>query len=437
MEIPFDRKTVSEVLHKMHITRAGDATIRQTLALAEELERITGSKFVHLELGSPGLPASRVGIEAQKQALDAGVANKYPNIAGIAELKQQAARFVKAFLDIDVRPEGCVPTVGSMMGTFASFILTTHLYAEKDTILFINPGFSVQPLQAKVLGYKTDEFDVHDFRGDKLARQLESRLAKGNIAAIIYSNPNNPAWICFTESELELIGRLATQYDTIVLEDLAYLGMDSRKYIGRPYEPPFQSTVARYTDNYILLLSASKIFSYAGERVATAVISDALYGREYPHLKETLGMDTPGRAFVHTILYTLSSGVCHSAQYALAAMYEAACDGKLDFVTENREYARRAARLKSIFVRNGFHIVYDKDLDRDVSDGFFFTIGRKGFTGDDLVDELIHYGIAAISLRTTGSEQQGLRICTSMLGDSDYPLLEERLASFDRNFPQT
>lgn len=229
MEIPFDRKTVGEVLHKMHIAHAGDATIRQTLALAEELERITGRKFVHLELGSPGLPASRIGIEAQKQALDAGVANKYPNIAGITPLKQQASRFVKAFLGIDVRPESCVPTVGSMMGTFASFILSTHLHADKDTILFINPGFSVQPLQAKVLGYKTDEFDVHDFRGDKLARQLESRLAKGNIAAIIYSNPNNPAWICFTDSELEHIGRLATQYDTIVLEDLAYFGMDSRK----------------------------------------------------------------------------------------------------------------------------------------------------------------------------------------------------------------
>lgn len=437
MKIPFDRKTVGEVLQRMHITRAGDATIRQTLAIAEELEKITGRKFVHLELGSPGLPASRIGIEAQKQALDAGVANRYPNIAGIAELKQQASRFVRAFLDIDVRPEGCVPTVGSMMGTFASFILTTHLQAGKDTILFINPGFSVQPLQAKVLGYKVEAFDVHDFRGEKLRTELEHRLARGNIAAIIYSNPNNPSWICFTESELECIGHLATQHDTIVLEDLAYLGMDSRTYIGRPYEPPYQSTVARYSDNYILLLSASKIFSYAGERVATAVISDALFDREYPHLKKTLGMGTPGRAFVHTILYTLSSGVSHSAQYALAAMYKAACDGRLDFVTENREYAARAERLKSIFVRNGFHIVYDKDLDRDVSDGFFFTIGRKGFTGDDLLAELIHYGIAAISLRTTGSEQQGLRICTSMVRDSDYPLLEERLAAFDRNFPLT
>ena len=41
-----------------------------------------------------------------------------------------------------------------MMGTFASFIVTNHLDEKKDTILFINPGFSVQPLQANVLGYK-------------------------------------------------------------------------------------------------------------------------------------------------------------------------------------------------------------------------------------------------------------------------------------------
>lgn len=435
MDIPFDKNIVEDVLKRMHISCVGDATIRQTVALSEELEQLTGQKFVHLEMGSPGLPASRLGIEAQKAALDNGVANKYPNIAGIAPLKEQASRFVKAFLDVDVKPEGCIPTVGSMMGTFASFITTTHLNKEKDTILFINPGFSVQPLQAKVLGYKRDTFDVYDFRGEKLREELERHLAKGNIAAMLYSNPNNPSWVCFTDEELGYIGELATKYDTIVIEDLAYLGMDSRKYIGKPFEPPYQSTVAHYTDNYMLMLSASKIFSYAGERVATVAISDKLYNRTYPYLKETLGMDTLGRAFIYTIMYTLSSGVCHSAQCALAAMYKAACDGELDFVTDNREYARRAALLKEVFLRNGFHIVYDKDLDQDVSDGFFFTIGRKGFTGDDLLAELIHYGVAAISLRTTGSEQQGIRVCTSMLKDEHYPMLDERLAIFNRNHP--
>lgn len=432
MGIPFQHDVVEDVLQRMRISKVGDATIRQTVALSEELERRTGEKFIHLEMGSPGLPASRFGIEAQKEALDNGVASSYPNISGIAPLKEQASRFVKAFLDIDVKPEGCIPTVGSMMGTFASFIVCTHLSPEKDTILFINPGFSVQPLQAKVLGYKREAFDVYDCRGERLRDKLESILAKGHIAGIVYSNPNNPSWVCLTEEELRYVGELATKYDAIVIEDLAYLGMDFRKELGHPFEPPYQATVARYTKNYMLMLSASKIFSYAGERIATVAISDELYNRVYPKLKEEFGIDTLGRFFVFVVVYTLSSGVTHSVQYALAAMYKAACDGTLDFVGETREYARRAARLKEIFLRHGFHIVYDKDLDEPVSDGFFFTISRKGYTGDELLDRLLYYGVSAISLRTTGSEQQGIRVCTSMVKEAHYALLDERLEIFNR-----
>ena len=436
MRVPFDKDMVAEVLHGMRITNVSDATIRQTVAIAEELERRTGEKFIHLEMGSPGLPANRIGIDAQKAALDKGVASAYPNIAGITPLKEQASRFIKAFLNVDVNPEGCVPTVGSMMGTFASFITCTHLSPEKDTILFIDPGFSVQPLQAKVLGYKRESFDVYDCRGTRLRDKLEGILSQGHIAAIIYSNPNNPSWVCLTEEELSYIGALATKYDTIVIEDLAYLGMDFRKDLGHPFQPPYVATVARYTENYILMRSASKIFSYAGERNATVAISNTLYNRVYPALSTEFGIDTLGRFFIFMVVYTMSSGVTHSAQYALAAMYKAACDGDINFVEDTREYARRAARLKEIFLRHGFHIVYDKDLEEPVSDGFFFTIGRKGYTGDELLDRLIHYGVSAISLRTTGSEQQGLRICTSMVKPEHYDLLDERLRIFNQTEPK-
>lgn len=436
MRVPFDKDMVAEVLHGMRITNVGDATIRQTVAIAEELERRTGEKFIHLEMGSPGLPANHIGIDAQKAALDKGVASAYPNISGITPLKEQASRFIKAFLNVDVNPEGCVPTVGSMMGTFASFITCTHLSPEKDTILFIDPGFSVQPLQAKVLGYKRESFDVYDCRGTRLRDKLEGILSQGHIAAIIYSNPNNPSWVCLTEEELGYIGALATKYDTIVIEDLAYLGMDFRKDLGHPFQPPYVATVARYTENYILMLSASKIFSYAGERIATVAISNTLYNHVYPALSTEFGIDTLGRFFIFMVVYTMSSGVTHSAQYALAAMYKAACDGDINFVEDTREYARRAARLKEIFLRHGFHIVYDKDLEEPVSDGFFFTIGRKGYTGDELLDRLIHYGVSAISLRTTGSEQQGLRICTSMVKPEHYDLLDERLRIFNQTEPK-
>lgn len=50
-------------------------------------------------------------------------------------------------------------------------------------------------------------------------RKVESYLKKGNICCIIYSNPNNPSWVCLNEDELKAIGELATRYDTVVVED--------------------------------------------------------------------------------------------------------------------------------------------------------------------------------------------------------------------------
>jgi len=108
------------------------------------------------------------------------------------------------------------------------------MYEKQDTILFLDPGFPVHKQQLKVLGQKFETFDVYDFRGDKLKAKIESYLSKGNIAALLYSNPNNPSWICFTEKELKIIAELADKYNVVVLEDLAYVAMDFRKDLYHP-----------------------------------------------------------------------------------------------------------------------------------------------------------------------------------------------------------
>lgn len=430
---PINATIVDAKIKECGITNFGKATIRQIVGLVSKVEEETGEKYVRMEMGGPGLPATQIGIDAEIEALKNGVPAIYPNIDAIPSLKKEGARFVKAFIDIDVNEEGCIATTGSMQGSYATFIVSGQCDKKKDTVLFIDPGFSVQKQQQIVLGHKYESFDVYNFRDEKLRDKLESYLSKGNISAIIYSSPNNPAWICFSENELRIIGELSNKYDTIIIEDLAYLAMDFRTDKGIPFQAPFQPTVAKYTDNYILLISGSKIFSYAGQRIGITVISNKLYSREYPALQERYGMAEFGRVFVYMALYTLSSGVCHSAQYALAAMFKAASDGDLNFVACSSEYGRRAERLKKIFLKNGFHIVYDKDLDQDVSNGFFFTIGYPGFTSDNLVAELIYYGISAISLSSTGSEQNGLRACTSIIKENQYDILDGRLAQFNKD----
>ena len=363
MKIPFDRSCLRSALERMDIADIAQATIRQSGDIARTMERDTGVEFLHLEMGVPGLPPERAGVEAECAALQAGVASQYPNMFGIPELK----------------------TVGSMQGSFTTFLLCSQLDPQRRKILFIDPGFPVQRSQVRILGIPSESFDIYDYRGEKLGPKIESVLAAGDVAAIVYSNPNNPAWICLTEDELRTIGELATRYDAIVIEDLAYLCMDFRKPLGRPFEAPYQASVARYTDNYILLVSGSKIFSYAGQRIAVAAISDALFRREYPALRRRYNIGRLGDAYVLVFLYAASSGTSHSAQHALAAMFRAAADGELDFVGEASEYARRARLTKETFLRHGFRIVYDKDRDEPVSDGFFYTVGYGAMTSAELL----------------------------------------------------
>ena len=434
MQIPVDNKIVEKAIAHLNISDFGKATIREVVAISGKIEKETGVEFIHMEMGVPGLPPAKVGVEAEIKALENGVASIYPIIDGLPELKKESSRFIKAFIDLDISPECCVPVVGSMQGTFTSFLVAGQCNPQKDTILFVDPGFPVQKQQIMVLDYKYESFDAYNFRGEKLRDVLEQYLNKGSIAAIIYSNPNNPAWFCLKEEELKIIGEAANKYDTIVLEDLAYFAMDFRKDLGTPFEAPFQPSVGKYTDNYILLISGSKAFSYAGQRIGIVAMSDKLYNRTYPGLTQRYGGGTFGSVFIHRALYAISSGTSHSAQHALAAMFKAASDGKFHFLEEVKEYGKRAKKMKEIFLKHGFKIVYDKDLDEDVADGFYFTIAYPGMTGGELMKALIPYGISAISLTTTGSKQEGLRACTSFIKDNQYDLLDERLILFEKQY---
>jgi len=431
---PIDAQVVKQKIENSGLENVGLASIRELVRLVNEIEKETGTKFIRMEMGVPGLPPAQVGIEGEIEALRNGVASKYPMIEGVDILKKEIARFVKNFINIDVDEKSCLPTVGSMQGAFASFLVSCRRDEKKDTTLFIDPGFPVQKQQHKVLGLKYETFDVYNYRGDKLKAKLESYLEKGNISTILYSNPNNPSWICFTEKELQIIGELSTKYDVVVMEDLAYFAMDFRKDLSKPGVPPYQPTVANYTKNYILLISSSKSFSYAGQRIGMMVISNDLFKRRFPDLKRYYKTDEFGYSMVYGAIYSLSSGTSHSAQYGLAAMLKAANNGSFNFVEDVKEYGERARIMKKMFTDNGFKIVYDMDEGQPLADGFYFTFSYPGMSGVELLEKLLYYGISAISLTTTGSERhEGLRACVSQIQREQLKDLEERLKIFNEH----
>lgn len=412
----------------------GNASIRELVRLVTEIEQDAGIPFIRMEMGVPGLEPEEVGIQAEIAALKSGVAAKYVAVEGLPELKTEISRFAKLFLDIDQNPKCCIPSVGSMQGSYAVFMVACRRDKGKDTALFIDPGFPAQKQQMQVQGLKYESFDIYAYRGEKLRDKLEQHLQKGNINTIIYSNPNNPTWLCLSDSELKIIGELADRYGVVVIEDLAYFAMDFRTDYSVPGVPPYQPTVAHYTDNYVLLISASKTFSYAGQRIGMILVSDKLFHSRFADLESYFSSTGFGNALIYGSLYTLTSGTAHSAQYALKAILKAANDGKFNLTNRIKIYSETARKIKKILVDNGFSIVYDQDEGKPLADGFYFTASYPGLSGAELVESLLYYGISAISLEICGSERkEGIRICVSQIKPELLGEIERRVQCFHRD----
>ena len=427
----FTEETIANACRTLNISSAGEATIMDNAKLSAYLERETGIPVIHMELGSPGFAPNSIGIAAEKAALDAGVGSSYPPTDGLPVLKEASSRFVKAFLGIDLPPLYHIPTTGSMLGAFGAFAGASQCFEGRSKILVLEPSFSANKQQMAILGVPWKGVEITDLRAAGLEGALRDELKGGDYAAIVYSNPNNPSWMCITEEELAVIARVAGEAGTIVIEDLAYFCMDLRKDYGKPYSPPYPPTVARYTDNYIMLLSASKIFSYAGQRIGVMCVGPALYHTRFPALAARYGgSGIFGLTITGSILDQLTSGCTASAQYGVAAMMNSSCEGRLDFVRDVSEYGARASRMKEIFLRHGFTISYERDAQGPVGDGFFFTLSHPGMDSGRLVDELLAYGVSTVSLDKMGSARQGVRVCSSRIKGDQFALLDQRMSAF-------
>ena len=229
------------------------------------------------------------------------------------------------------------------------------------------------------------------------------------------------------------MGRLLTKYDVIGIEDAAYLGMDYRQDYSVPGQSPFVPTIASFTENYFLIISSSKIFSYAGQRIAVTIISPGLMEKRYPNLQQYYDTEQVGHAFIHGGIYPTTAGVPQTPQHALAALFEAASSGKYRFLEEIQIYSRRAKKIKKVFLENGFYLVYDEDMGQPISDGFYFTISYPGLKGEELLFEMLRHGMAGIPLSTTGSEKEGVRICVSLIREDQMDELEKRVSRLNHH----
>ncbi|MBI5072404.1 pyridoxal phosphate-dependent aminotransferase [Candidatus Woesearchaeota archaeon] len=430
--------TIDEVIRRIarekHIVFSR-VTIREIDLIRRELVTSLGLEMAGMDMGIPGLPTPEVIIEAQKAAVNGANCSLYAPFDGLPVLKEATAQFLNAYLGITVEPKNCIPTVGGMHGCKVNIGIVGRLNKERDTILFLVPGFSVNSLQALEYGIKTENLDTHGKYGSHLVDAIEERARKGNVAGIMWSSPNNPTWRVLSERELEGIGKILTQYDIIGIEDAAYLGLDSRMKERRtPGENPYFPTIANYTELWAMVISASKIFNFAGERVGTTILSETVAKRKSKRLLNFFSRDNYWDAFVQGGLYSSVASVSRSAQHAFAVGLTAATNpSSFNYFEYDRPYETRAQAVKGVLLRNGFTIPYDRDDYGKVGDGYYFTAAHPAFEkGERLAFSLLQYGMTAVPLvGFGGTRNEGVRICCSKVDGLLLEKLEERARLFN------
>ena len=428
--IPLEKQHLDEIFSETGFN-SRNLSIRETNRLATIINKKHNIEFVRMEMGIPNIPTSEIAKKAEKEAIDKGLQGFYPPFDGIPELKKAGSEFAKAFLDLDLENKHIIPTCGSLQGGYISQALAGNMIKGKKTILYLDPTFPVTRYQAKFLGLQSIGIDLYDYRGEKLIKEIKKHVANGQIGGILWSSPNNPSWSCLNDFELKEIAEICDSNEILAIEDLAYIGMDFRKDYSVPFSKPFIPTIGKYGKNWITLVSASKAFSFPGPRCAIAIISPHINEKKYGNLKEFCDREQFGHAFSLGGLYVTTSGTSHTAQYGLAKMLEAATSGEFNFIEITSEYGRRAEKVKEIFLKYGFEQVYKKDMDETVGNGFYLTMSYPGYEGNDLMLELLRYGISTITLKSTGSvRHEGLRVCISFIGLEEMPTLEKKLQKF-------
>jgi aspartate/methionine/tyrosine aminotransferase len=411
--------------------QSDDFGIEEYLATVNDIERRTGIEFVRLDFGIPGLTPLPACVSGHTAPLQSGcIPQQYPPAAGVERLRAECASFVSWRIGIDCPAGNVFVTCGGTQALYVAQTIAAHLTPGRRAAVLLTPTYPPMFAQARLLGLEVRSVELDQLHGAQLCAAIEEQFKAGDVACLCWASPNNPTWSARTSAELKAIAALCARYDVIPIEDLTYLGMTGRSGGKADYFP----SIARYADRSFIVLSASKMLSYAGERVGFLIGGQALLASQSSALAAASGLPSVART-CSSMIFNLTGGAPHSAQHGVALALEAINQGKVDLEQLLSVYAQRARRLKQILSDNGFYLVYADEAQRAgdgfAGDGFYVCFGYPGMSGADLLRRLLVYGVTVLPLRLFGSTRiDAVRACVGRLDEQAMALLVKRLDGF-------
>ena len=210
---------------------------------------------------------------------------QYGSTEGVAELRQEIAKFSESYTGIKARPENIIVTVGSQE---ALELLGRVFIDPGDVVITENPTYMAalqawRVYQPKLVGVPMDE---HGMVVEALEEAVRKLRAEGARIKFVYTIPTaqNPSGLTMTQDRRKYLLEVAERYDLLVVED------DPYSYFL--FEPIQVSPIKALdkSDRVIYLSTASKIFA-PGFRLGWVIAGEEVV-RWFSLAKQALNLNT-------------------------------------------------------------------------------------------------------------------------------------------------
>lgn len=300
-----------------------DSATALRYALMDEAKGMTD--LISLGLGDPDLPTPPHIVQAAKDAIDAGLADRAGDPVGLLELRTAVANKLWRENRVPVSPQDVVISTGAQEGLFLAMLA---MLAPGDEVLVPDPRYpsydtAIRLAKGEIVSIPTSEADSFDL--DPAA--VQARITPRSRVLLLIS-PGNPSAGTISPDHIRELAEIARRHDLIVVSDEIY-----EKLLYDDTEHLSIGSLPGMAERTVTVNGFSKTYCMTGWRVGWVAGPPAIM-REVARLK---GLASQGAPLV--------------SQYAGIA----ALEGPQDAVAEYLEiYARRRRIVLDTLDRVGF-----------------------------------------------------------------------------------
>lgn len=239
-------------------------------------EKLTGPlvDFSHGDVDAfEPIPGS---LEAFTKGVRIGGKQAYTEYRGSQDIRADLSRKLADFTGSTIDPEENFIITPGTQG--ALFLAMGSLVSRGDKVAIVQPDYFanrklVEFFDGEVVPVQMDYYGSDDEAGLDLT-ELEEAF-KAGVRLFLFSNPNNPVGVVYSESEIRTIAELADTYGATVIVDELYA---RQIFEGRTYTH-LSAEKRMNPDNVITIIGPSKTESLSGYRLGVAFGSAKIIDR--------------------------------------------------------------------------------------------------------------------------------------------------------------